>query len=62
MAMQLMAGLTGKMLIRSMLFEVVGGIEDKEDHDFLETLLVVHPHLGVGVLIREVSKVPSSLP
>ena len=50
------------MLILSVLVEVVGGAEDKEDHSFLETLLVVHPLLGMGILIREVIKVPSSQP
>ena len=48
------------MFILSMLAEVVDGADDKEDHDFLETLLVVHPLLEVGVLIREGTKVPSS--
>ena len=48
------------MLILSMLVEVVGGVEDKEDHTFSETLLVVHPLQGMGVLIREVIEVPSS--
>ena len=50
------------MLILSMLVEVVGSAEDKEDHSFLETLLVVHPLLGVGVPIGEAIKVPSSQP
>ena len=43
-----------------MLVEVVDGIDNKENHDFLETLLVAHPLLGVGVLIGEVINVPSS--
>ena len=50
------------MLILRMLVQVVGGTEDKEDHSFLETLLVVHPLLGVEVLNREVIQVPSSQP
>ena len=50
------------MLILSVLVKVVDGADDKEDHDFLKTLLVVHPLLGVGVLIREAIKVPSSEP
>ena len=50
------------MLIFSMLVGVVGATEDKEDHSFLETHLVVHPLLGLGVPIREVIEVPSSQP
>ena len=46
--------------IPSMLVKVVDGIDNKKDHNFLETLLVAHPLLGVGVLIGEVIKVPSS--
>ena len=34
-----------------MLVEVVNGIDDKKDHNFLETFPVVHPLLGVGGLI-----------
>ena len=41
MMMQLIMDLSGEMLILSMLAEVVGGTEDKEDHNFLETLPVV---------------------
>ena len=48
------------MLILSMLVKVVDSKNDKEDCDFLETLLVVHPLLGVGIQIREAAKVPSS--
>ena len=48
------------MLILCMMVEVVGGTEDKEDHSVLETLLVVHPLLGVRAPIGEVIKVPSS--
>ena len=58
MVMQLIPDLSREMLILSMLVEVVGGTEDKEDHSFLETLLVAHPLLGVAVLIREGIKVP----
>ena len=35
------------MLILSTLVKVVGGTKDKEDHNFLETLMVVHPLLGL---------------
>ena len=38
------------------------GTEGKENHSFLETLLVVHPLLGVRVLIGEAIKVPSIQP
>ena len=48
------------MIILSILAKVVGGREDKEDHDFLETLLLVHPLLGVEVPISKMIKVPSS--
>ena len=36
------------MLILSVLVEVVGGTEDKEDHGFIEKLLVVYPLLRGG--------------
>ena len=62
MAMQLITGLSGEMLILSMLVEVVDCAEGKEDHSFLETHLVVHPLLGVGVLIGKPIKVPNSQP
>ena len=39
------------MLILSILDEAEGGAEGKEGHSFLETPLVVHPLLGVGVSI-----------
>ena len=48
------------MFILNMLVKVVAGTENKEDHSFLETLLVVHPLQGVGGLISEVIEVPSS--
>ena len=51
-----------KTFIPSMLVKAVDGIDDKEDHNFLETLLVAHPLLGIGVPIRQVIKVPSSQP
>ena len=38
------------MFILSVLVKVDGRVEDKEDHDLLETLLVVHPLLGVGAV------------
>ena len=50
------------MLIVSILVKVIGSTEDKEDHSFLETLLVVHPLVGVGVPVGEVTDVPSSQP
>ena len=62
MAMQLIAGMSREMLILSVLVKVVGDTEDKEDHSFLETLLVVHPLLGLGVPTGEGIKVPSSQP
>ena len=46
MVMQLITGLSRETLILSMLVKVVGSAEDKEDHSFLETCLVVHPPLG----------------
>ena len=52
--------LSGETLILNKLVKVVDGADDKEDHDILETLLVVYPLLGVRVLIGEVIKVPSS--
>ena len=58
-AMYLIAGLSEKTLIPSILVEVVDGTEGKEGHGFLETPLVVHPLLGVGVLIGEAIKVPN---
>ena len=62
MVMQAIADLSEEMLILSVQVKVVDGVDDNEDHNFLETLLVVHPLLGVGVSIREVIKVPSSQP
>ena len=58
-AVWLITGLSKETLILSILVKVVGGTEGKEGHSFLETLLVVHPYLGVGVLIGEPIKVPS---
>ena len=58
--MQLITDLSREMLILNMLVKVVGSTEGKGDHNFLETLLGVQPLLGVGVLIREAIKVPSS--
>ena len=60
MVMQAIADLCKETLILSVLVKVVDGVDDKEDHDFLETLLVAHCLLGVGVLIGEVIKVSSS--
>ena len=39
-----------------MLVKVLDSIDDKEDHNFLETLLVAHPLLGMEVPIGEVIK------
>ena len=47
------------MLILSVLVEVVDGAEGMEGHSFLETPLMVHPLLGVGVLIGEAIKLPN---
>ena len=46
--------------VPSVLVKVEDGVDDKKDQNFLETLLVAHPFLGIGVLIGEVIKVPSS--
>ena len=56
MVMWLIAELSKETLILSILVEVVDSTDNKVDHDFLETPLVVHPLLGVGVLIEEVIK------
>ena len=60
MVMQAIVDLSEEMLILSVLVKVVDGIDDKEDHDFLETCLVVHPFLGEGLSIGEAMKVLSS--
>ena len=59
MVIWLITGLREEMLILSILVKVVDNAEGKEGHGFLETLLVVHPLLGVGVLIQKVIEVPS---
>ena len=47
----------------TLLVKVVGGAEGKEEHGCVgEPPLVVHPLLGVGVLIGEAFEVPSSQP
>ena len=48
------------MLVLSMLVKVVDGLDDKEDHNFLEILLAVHPLLGMGVPIWEAIELSSS--
>ena len=58
--MQLITGLSRDILI--ILVKVVGGTEGKENNGFLETPLVVHAPLGVGVQIGEEIKVPGSQP
>ena len=51
------------MLILSVLVKVGGSTEGKEGHGFLETSVVVHPLLGVGVSSNwEVIKVPNIQP
>ena len=60
--MWLITGLSKGKLFLSILAEVEGSAEGKEDHGFLETLLVVHPLLGVGVPIREVIRAPGIQP
>ena len=60
--MQLITGLSKGMLILSILVKIGGGTEGKEGHSFLETPVVVHPLLGVGVLIGDVIKVPDIQP
>ena len=57
-AMQLIAGLSGQILILRVLVKVVDGVKGKEDLGFPETPLVVHPVLGVGVPIGEGIKAP----
>ena len=46
MMMQAIMDLSEEMIILSMLVLVVDSIDNKEDHDFLETLPVVHSLLG----------------
>ena len=60
MAMWAVVDLSEEAFIPNMLVEVVDGIDEKEDHNFLATLLVAQPLLGVGVPIGEAVKVPSS--
>ena len=56
--MQLITGLSEGVLILRVLPKVGGGARGKEDHGSLETLLVVHPLLGVGVSVGEVIRAP----
>ena len=44
----------------SVLVEVVDDVNNKKNHNFLETPLVAHPLLDVGVLIGGVIEVPCS--
>ena len=62
MVLHAIVDLSKEVLILSMLVEVIDCIDDKEDHDFLETLLGTQPLMGLGVPIREVIEVPSSQP
>ena len=57
MVMWAIPGLSKEAPIPSVLVEVVGNIDEK---NFLETLLVAHPLLGMGVPIGEAIKGPSS--
>ena len=52
--------LSEEILILSVPVKVVDGIDNKEDHNFLETFLMIHPLLRVGILTGEMIKVPSS--
>ena len=52
--------MSAETLIHSMLARVVDDEDDKADHDFLETLLVALPLLGVEVQMEEVIGVPIS--
>ena len=60
MVTQVIAGLGKEATMPSMLVNVVDDVDDKKNHGFLETPLVAHPLLGVGVLIRGAIKVPNS--
>ena len=51
-----------RAFILSALVEVVGDVGSREHQGFLGTPLAVHPCLGVGVQIGEVSKVPRIQP
>ena len=46
MVMQAITDLSKEVPIPSMLVEVVNDVDNKKNHDFLETLLVAHPVLG----------------
>ena len=46
MVMKVITDLSGEVLILSVLVKVVDDTDNKEDHYFLETLLVVHPYSG----------------
>ena len=59
MVMWAIVDLSEEMSVPSMLVEVVDNVCDKKEHDFLETLLVAHPLLVVGVPIRGVIKFPA---
>ena len=60
MAMQLIAGISGEMIVCNVMVEVVDGTEGKENHSFPRDTSGGSPSSGVGLLIGEVIKVPSS--
>ena len=60
MVMWAIADLSKEVSIPSVLADVIDGMDDEKDHNFLETFLVAHPLLGVEVLIGEAIKVSSS--
>ena len=62
MVMWAIVDLSEEEIIPSMLVKVVDDVNDKKDHNFLETILEAHTLLQVGVLIGEAVKVPSSWP
>ena len=59
---KLITGLSEGMLILSILAKVEGSAEGQMDCSSLETLLVIHPLLGVGVPIREAIRAPGIQP
>ena len=57
--MQLITGLSRQTVILSILVEVVDGAEDKEDHSFLETPLIVYALLVWEFQMMKQSKLPA---
>ena len=58
-AVWLIAGLSKKTLILSVLVKIVDLAEGKEGHSFLETPLVVHPLLGWEFQLGKQLKMPA---